>query len=186
MSWEEHRRKALCLQDVRGEKPFTCRMWCATRHSEKRRYTREKSPLRAGCVKRHSFNVMRRYTQEKSLLPVGCGTRNLSVRNVMQRYTKSFACRKWDNSFWNIIRRYTQDKIPMPAGCATRYFEKSGEDTQRKKALCLQDVWRNILKHHEKIHTEEKPFASRMYQETFWNVTRRDTQEKSSLPAGCF
>ena len=166
MSWEEHRRKAHCLQDVRGEKPFTCRMWCATRHSEKRRYTREKSPLRAGCVKRHSFNVMRRYTQEKSLLPVGYATRPLLIGTTR-----------------NFMRRYTQDKSPLPAGYEMRHSEVSWEDTNKRKALCLQDVRRDTLKHQVEIHTGEKPFACRMCDKTFWNIMRRYTQEKSPMPA---
>ena len=43
----------------------------------------------------------------------------------------------------------------MPVGCVTRHSETSQEDTHRRKAICLLDVPRYILKCHEKIHTGE-------------------------------
>ena len=110
----------------------------------------------------------------------------------------------------------------------------SGKDRHRRKALCLQDVWRDILECRVKVHTGEKPAgyamiplsigqtrnvmrnvhrrktiwmwdvqrdlcksvlpemscedkhrikpsSCMMCEETFWNVTRRYTQEKSHL-----
>ena len=63
--------------------------------------------------------------------------------------------------------------------------ETSWEDTHRRKSICLLDVWRDILKCHEKIHTAEKQFVCRMCDETFWNVRWRYTQERSPLPVGC-
>ena len=191
-----------------------------------RRYTREKSPLPAGCVKRHSVNIIR-YTQErgdvgqdlcqsemsckdthdKSPLSAGSATKHSETslvdthkikslclqdirRDILKHQEKihkgenPFACRMCDKTFWNITRRYTQKKSHLPPGCTKRHSEISREEIHRRKALCLQDVSRDTLKRHEKIHTEEKPFACTMYQETFWNVTRRYTQEKSLLPVG--
>ena len=85
-----------------------------------------------------------------------------------------------DKTFWNIMRRYKQEKSSMLAGCATRHFETSGGDTHRRKALCLQDVRQDILKHHEKIHTREKPYACRSCNETFWNIGK-DTQRRKAI-----
>ena len=58
----------------------------------------------------------------------------------------------------------------MPARVAIRHFEILGEDTQRRKALFLQDVPQDILKCHKKIRIGEKLFACRMYDKKFWNV----------------
>ena len=90
-----------------------------------------------------------------------------------------------DETFWNVRRRKTQEKSSLPAGCATRPSETSREDTHRRKAFCMRDVPRDILKRHKKIHTGENPFTCRMCQYTFWNIMRRYTQEKSLLPTGC-
>ena len=92
------------------------------------------------------------------------------------RREKLYACRMCDKTFWNIMRRYTQEKSPMPARVAIRHFEILGEDTQRRKAHFQQDVPQDILKCHKKIHIAgEKPFACRMCDKTFWNITRRYT-----------
>ena len=85
----------------------------------------------------------------------------------------------WDETFWNATRRSTKKKSHFPASCAKRHSETSRENTHRKETLCLQDVQQDILKCHAKIHTREKLFSCRMCDETFWNDTWRNTQEKS-------
>ena len=115
------------------------------------------------------WNITIRYTREKRHLPEGC-VKEHSV-NVMRRIhtgEKPFACGMCDETFFQSDRP-----------------EMSCEDTHRIKALCLQDVWQDILKHHEKIHTREKPFACRMCDKTFWNISRRYTQKKGHLSPGC-
>ena len=62
------------------------------------------------------------------------------------------------------------------------------EDTHSRKPLCLQDVSRDILKHHEKIQ-EKSPlpvgYATRsLLIGSTRNVMQRYTQVKSPLPAG--
>ena len=61
----------------------------------------------------------------------------------------------------------THDKSPLSAGSATRHSETSLVDTHKIKSLCLQDIRRDILKHQEKIHKGENPFACRMCDKTF-------------------
>ena len=189
------------------EKPFACTMYQETFWNVTRRYTQEKSLLPVGYATRPLLigttrNFMRRYTQDKSPLPAGYEMRHSEVswedtnkrkalclqdvrRDILKHQVeihtaeKPFACRMCDKTFWNIMRRYTQERSPMPAGVATRHFEILGEDTQRRKALFLQDVPQDILKCHKKIHIGEKPFACKMCDEKFWNVKWWDTQEKS-------
>ena len=130
-----------------GEKPFVCRM----------------------CEER-VWNVMRRYTQEKCLLLAGCGMRHFEMLGGYTHrrkalYLQDVMC---DETFWNITRRYTWEKSPLPAGCVKRHSvnimrrytqergmwdktfanQKCHAKIHMIKALCLQEVRQDILKHH--------------------------------------
>ena len=144
-----------------------------------RRYTQDKSPLPAGYEMRHS-EVSWKETKKRKALCLQDVRRDILKHQVeIHKGEKPFACRMCDKTFWNIMRRYTQEKSPMPAGVATKHFEILGEDTQRRKALFLQDEPQDILNGHKKIHIGEKPFTCRMCDKKIWNVKWWDTQEKS-------
>ena len=65
-----------------------------------------------------------------------------------------------DETFWNVRWRYTQERSPLPVGC---------------------DVQRDILKHHDKIHKGEKPFAWRMCQGTFCKCYEKNTHRRKTF-----
>ena len=139
-----------------AEKPFVCRMCEEKVWNVMRRYTQEKCLLLAGCGMIHFemlggythrrkalylhdvmcdetfWNIMRRYTWEKSPLPAGCVKRH-SV-NIMRRYTQERGDVGQDLCQSEMSCKDTHDKSPLTAGSATRH---SGEDTQRRKPLCL-------------------------------------------------
>ena len=99
--------------------------------------------------------------------------------------------------------RYIQDESPLSAGYDMRHSETSCEDTNKRKAQCLQDVRRDIMK----INTGENPLPTGCvirHSETSWEDThkrkalclqelqwdilkyrQRYTKEKSHFPEGC-
>ena len=175
-SWEDtHRRKAFCLWDV-GQEICQSEMSCKDTH--------DKSPLPAGSGTIHSETSLEDTHKIKSLCLQDVRRDILKSQGKIHKGKKPFACRMCDEIFWNITRRYTQKKSHLPQGCTKSHSEMSREETHRRKALCLQDVSRYILKRHEKINIEKKTFAFKMYQETFWNVMRRYIQEKSIFACG--
>ena len=103
-----------------------------------------------------------------------------------------------DETFGNIMKINTGEN-PLPTGCVIRHSETSWEDTHKRKALCLQELQRDILKYRQRYTKEKSHFPEgcvtrlsemsqedkhrrkvyRMCDEKSWNVKWRDTQEKS-------
>ena len=86
-----------------------------------------------------------------------------------------------------VLKKEAQNKILATNSLKCHDFEMSWEDTHRRKALCLQDVWRDILKFHVKIHTGEKPAGCAMRLLLIGptrNVMRTCVQEKKPFACG--
>ena len=83
---------------------------------------------------------------------------------------------KWIFDMTVVLKNEAQNKILATNSLKCHDFEISWEDTQRRKALCLQDVRWDILKCLAGIHIGEKPFTSMMWcatrhSETSWEGT---------------